>query len=201
MNPDMKLLYSTTVPNNSYELELVRRQSFKECIDLVDFPINDAAKMGLYYKLDDTLQDFVFCIHCGISIPNWMCNDVKIKHDEISPYCTEGMNIPIEYDYLTQYILNAKFILYMRDTNNMADIVVDENNSIEDWIEGYRICVNSMIDYEFVLESIHDIVGFYSEDTLDLCDLDFQDYDNVLDQLENIKKYGKLSPKTEENQI
>lgn len=201
MNLNKKILYRTTVPNNSFELELIRRQSFDEWKGLVNFPFNKAAKMGLYFKPNNTLYGFVFCIHCGVSIFNWKCMHIKIKHDDNSPYCTEGMNIPIRYKYLTQFILNAKFILYIRDTSNTADIIVDQDHSIEEWIDAYRICIEGMLDFYFIENTIYDIIGFYSEDTLTVDDLDFQDFNNIMNELEKIKSCGMLTPKTQENQI
>lgn len=205
MNFDMEILYKTTVPENSYELEIIRRKSFNNWTSTLNFPINAAAEMGLYYKPNDGCNDLVFCIHCGVSISNWMCNDdIKIKHDANSPYCNEGMNIPIRYKHLTQYILNAKCILYMKNTANSANIITDEDYTVDDWITQYRVCVESMSNANFIIQTLYDIVGFYSEDTLSFEYLDYlddEDYENILQELENIKKYGKLTQKTEENQL
>lgn len=112
--------------NHYYVVEWFRLKTFDDWVGTPNFPINEAAEMGLYHIKNTNFHDTVQCVHCRTVMVAWTPEDnIHAEHSKHSPNCRKGFNIPIKYKYLTQFIINSIATKENLNIDSVSDAVFD----------------------------------------------------------------------------
>lgn len=145
-------------------LEYLRLRTFDSykgnlCIDMM-------AYYGFYLSPTSDEKNQLCCYYCNVEIPCLSTLDDVLKHHKsVSPNCEENKpNIKIQYKFLTNLMINAKFILYSR--HMLADkphVVVLCKDIMIGYIKKSGEFINENKNHKTLYQDILDLVSNRSQ--------------------------------------